>query len=171
VNEELLFFFLASAEPALDFAKESSLVGLVGLVVMMGVVGLIVVMGVVASVVVTVIAVVAPVGEWSSKEFFFFLASTEPTLDSIEESSLVGLVGFVVVVVRVVGLIVVMGVVALVVMVVGVVSESSHHVFSFIESTSDFSSDILCEVRGLVPERSITVDNQRVWPGEVEWLH
>jgi hypothetical protein len=119
----------------------------------------------------------SPDAVWSSKEFLFFLASTEPTLDAIEESSLVGfigLVGFVVVAVGVVGLVMVMGVVAsvaYVVMVAGVVSESSHHVFSFIETTSDFSGDILCEVRGLVTERSISVDNQRMCAGEVEWLH
>jgi hypothetical protein len=143
-SEEFLFFFLASAEP-------SSLVGLVGLVTL----------------------VVS-----ANEEFFlFFLASAEPFLDAIEESGLVGLVGFVVVVMVVVGVVgvvasvasvvMVVGVVALVFMFVGVVSESSHHVFSFIESTSDASGEIL----GLVPERSISVDNQRVWPGEVEWLH
>jgi hypothetical protein len=57
----------------------------------------------------------SPDAVWSSKEFLFFLASTEPTLDAIEESSLVGfigLVGFVVVAVGVVGLVMVMGVVA-----------------------------------------------------------
>jgi hypothetical protein len=153
------------------------LVGSVGLVSSVGLVGLVGLVGPVS-----LVGLVGLVGDWSSKEFlFFFLAYTEPLLDFVEDSSLVGLVGFIVaVVVGVVGLVVEMGVVAsvalvvevvavvaLVVVAVGAVSESSHNVFSFIETSSDIGGDIL----GLVPERSILIDDQRVWPGEVEWLH